>query len=471
MIDDYSGLDAVGLAAAIRQGSADPVAVLEAAIDRIKGLDQLGALVHRSYERARSEVAGGVVDGPFAGVPFLLKDLRAYDAGEPSTSGSRFWAEHVPEHDSEIVRRFKRAGLVILGRTNTPELGLNLATEPVLHGPTLNPWDPSRIPGGSSGGAAAAVAARMVPAAYAIDGGGSIRVPASCCGLFGLKPTRGRNPFGPDLGEGWAGMSAEHVVTRSVRDSAAMLDVTAGSDVGAPCSAAPQARPFAEEVVADPGVLRVAVWPYRPDGSPLHPACAAAVGDAASLLEGLGHRVEEAKPRHEFAGDVYGKVVNANVAAAVAARARVLGREPRTDELEPTVVSRVAAGEAMTGSEYVTAVQTLQKVGRQVAEFFETYDVYVTPTVATPPVPVGTFDMSDPDVDRFRDRLAEFSPFTALFNITGQPAMSVPLWWTDDGLPIGTHVAGRYGDEATLFRLAGQLELARPWSGRRPPVS
>jgi amidase len=469
---DYVDHDGLGLAALVRAGEVAAEHVLEAAIERIEALNPvLNAVVTRVYDEARAAVARHDRQAPLAGVPFLLKDLGAAQAGVPMSSGSRFFQHAVTPVDAETVVRHKRAGLMILGRTNTPEFGLSATTEPVVFGPTRNPYDLTRTPGGSSGGSAAAVAARLVPVAHATDGGGSIRIPASCCGLFGLKPTRNRNTYAPYAGEGLAGCSVEHVVSISVRDSAAVLDATAGPAPGDPYFAAPPLRPFLEEVGAAPGRLRIALTTTAFNGAPVHSDCIAATTAAAALCAELGHRVEEAAPAFDVEGMErnYDLMFAVNAAANIALRARALGREPDPAGFERVTWGMVERARGVGAADYVQILNRLHGISREIAPFFETYDILLTPTLAEPPVRLGEIDMMSEDLDAYGARLWRFTPFTYPFNVTGQPAMSVPLGWNDKGLPIGVHFVGRYGDEATLFRLAAQLEEARPWSARRPP--
>lgn len=471
---DYLRHDGVGLAALVARGEVHPSELLDEALRRAEAVDpHLGAMASTMEAEARRQIACGETSGPFGGTPFLLKDLRAQYAGTPTSSGSRFFAGTVPEYDTEVVRRHRRAGLVTFGKTKTPELGCNLATEPRWGGPARNPWDTALIPGGSSGGAAALVAARVTPLAHATDGGGSIRIPAACCGLFGLKPTRGRTPAGPDRGEGWGGLSAEHAVSVTVRDSALLLDVTAGPDPGAPYYPASPSRSFLSLVGAYPGMLRIGFSLRTPRGHDLHPDHRRVTEETARLCEELGHIVEEASPRWDLnrGGAAYSTVVNANVARTVADRARTLGRHPGPDDLEAGIRQRVEEGNRTGALAYLEALDTIHRVGRQVSGFFETHDAWLTPTVATPPPPLGTFDADSEDTAQFRSLIGRFSPFCSVANMTGQPAMSVPLGQTSAGLPVGMHFLGRYGDEATLFMLAAQLEEARPWFDRRPAVA
>ena len=359
-----------------------------------------------------------------------------------------------------------------MGKTNTPEFGILPTAEPHFFGPTRNPWNTAHSAGGSSGGSAAAVASGMVPMAHGNDGGGSIRIPASCCGLFGLKPTRGRNPLGPDIGEAMGGLVMEHALTRSVRDSAALLDATAGPDVGDPYWAPPPTRPFLQEVGADPGRLRIAFSFETPAGTPVHPDCVAAVRDAAKLCADLGHHVEEAAPviNAEQITQAFVAVFTAGAAMTVDAMALLSGRTPTPDQVEPLTwaIHQMASGQSAPS--YLLAQTVLHRIGRDVARFMVDYDVWLTPTLAEPPLPLGTLESTPDNPLAGLMRSASYVPYTPICNITGQPAMSAPLYWGGDNLPIGSHFMARFGDEATLFRLAAQLEEARPWAERRPPV-
>ena len=471
---DVTALDAVAQAELVRTKEVTPAELVEAAIERIERVNpQLNAVVTTLYEQARRAAAGTLPSGPFTGVPFLLKDLVAECAGVRFTEGSAFVADrYTPAEDSELVRRLKRAGLVIVGKTNTPEFGILPTTEPRLFGPTRNPWARERTAGGSSGGSAAAVAAGLVPMAHGNDGGGSIRIPASCCGVFGLKPTRGRNPLGPGYGDLFSGLVAEHALTRSVRDSAVLLDATAGPDLGDPYPAPPPARPFSEEVGAPPGRLRVALSTVAATGVPVHPDCAAAAREAAALCAELGHDVIEASPDIDGAevSQAFITLWSAGVAWTIDDWARRTGQTPAPDRFEPLTWGLYEMGGRRSAATYLLALQDLQRIAREVARFFTTCDVWLTPTLAEPPVPLGSFDPTPENPLQGLFRAAEFVPFTPICNATGQPAMSVPLAWNAAGLPIGVHFVGRFGDEATLFRLAAQLEAARPWRDRRPPI-
>ena len=489
---DFHKYDGLGLAELVRTRQVTPQELVEEAIGRIESLNpRINAVVQKMYDRARSAAQGDLPEGPFKGVPFLLKDLISMVAGVPTGSGNRLLLKIPAAHDSEIVRRYKRTGAIILGKTNTPEFGIVPYTEPEVFGPTLNPWDLDRTPGGSSGGSAAAVAARMVPLAGGGDGGGSIRIPASCCGLFGLKPTRGRTPTGPDIGEAWRGFAVEHVITRSVRDSAAMLDAIAGPDVGAPYIAPPPLRPFLQEVNTEPEPLRIAFTAHPLLGRTVHGDCRKGLETTVELLRQLGHEVVEATPGvdGEACAVAFLTIVAAEVRADVEWAARSAGREPRASEFEGATYALGLLGKAIGASEYAGAARFLQATAREVGRFFEHCDILLTPTLSQPPVPVGALQPSGAEralmniVNRLNAgwllkalgvikataaKTFDFIPYTPLFNVTGQPAMSVPLHWTDEGLPVGMQFVGRLGEEGALFRLAGQLERARPWFDRCP---
>lgn len=472
-LDDLEYQDATALAELVKKGEVKAVELVEAAIDRIESLNPtLNAVVTPMYESAREIASGPVPDGPFAGVPFLLKDFLAEYAGVRFTESTAFLENYIPDEDSELVKRYKSAGLIVVGKTNTPELAIGVTTEPRLFGPTHNPWDIDRTPGGSSGGAAAAVAAGMVPMAHGNDAGGSIRIPSSCCGVFGLKPTRARNPLGPSYGDIFTGLVAEHALTRSVRDSAALLDATSGHEPGDPYWAPPPARPFLQEVGSDPGRLRIAFSTQTPLGTEMHPDCVAAVRVAATLCEELGHDVEEASPSidAELLWQSFTTVLSAGSAWSIEDWGRRTGRTPTSEFFEPFVWSFTERGRQLSAPDYLLALQDLQKLTRTIAKFFADYDIWLTPTLGEPPVPLGTFKFSMEDPFQLRRRMAVFSPFTYISNATGQPAMSVPLFWNAEGLPVGTHFVAPFGDEATLFRLAAKLEEARPWADRRPPL-
>ena len=467
-------LDAVALAGLVRSGAASPAELVSDAAERLRAAEPaLGAVVRERLDAAADEAAGPLPDGPFRGVPLLLKDLGCHVAGEPTWYGTSFlrdadWRSPV---DSSLARGFRAAGFVVLGRTSVPELGTTVTTEPRAYPPARNPWDLTRSAGGSSGGAAAAVAAGLVPVAHGSDGGGSIRIPASLCGLVGLKPSRGRISQGPQVGEAWAGATTDGVLSRTVRDTAAALDAISGPWPGDPYTAPPPVRPFAQEVGADPGRLRVGLLPAPPqpdldgddDGR-------AAVLSAGRLLEQLGHLVEESHPSDlgdERFSRHFNRSVAADVALTVAQFGRAIGREIGDDELEPRNVSYRGLGAAMSAVDYLTTRAWLAGFTRRVAGWWQEHDLLVTPTVNGAAPPLGWLEPRD-DPKTGGRRVAAFMPYTAQFNVTGQPAVSLPLHWTAGGLPVGVQLVGAYGREDLLLRVAAQLEQAAPWAGRRP---
>lgn len=482
---EYESYDATGLAALVREGQIAPAELLEASIERIEARNpELNAVVQKLYDRARQRV-DALPEGPLRGVPFLLKDLLTRLAGTETVGGTRLARGVIHEQSSVLAQRYEAAGLQIVGKSNTPELGIMGITEPELFGPCRNPWDPQHTPGGSSGGAASAVASGMVPVAHGGDGGGSIRIPASACGLFGLKPTRGRVSLAPSLGESWSGFVQAHVLARSVRDSALLLDIADPPVPGEPYAAPHKARPWLDEVGADPGRLRVAFTPDTLFAGETHPDCRAALEDAVSLLEGLGHQVVEARPdfpREELVR-AYFRTIATNVARAVDVTAAAAGRRPRAADFEPATWLLAIIGWGTPAPELIAAREAIQRASRQVAAFFEDHDVLVTPTLARPPARIGQLALQPAErlqisllrrvphrrlldfaIDQMGEGKLAWTPNTQLFNQTGQPAMSVPLYVSGDGLPIGTQFVARFGGEATLFRLAAQLERARPWT-------
>ncbi len=464
-------LDGIAQADLVRTGELTAAELAEAALRRIEDADrELGFLVERMDNQARALAADTPREGALAGVPMLLKDHLARCAGVRHTSGSRYLRDFTPERDSEIVARYKRGGLVPVGTAATCEFALLSTAESARYGPCRNPWSTDRTTGGSSGGSAAAVAAGAVPLAHANDAGGSIRIPASCCGVFGLKPTRARNPLGPAYGDVGGGLWAEHVVTRSVRDSAAALDATCGPMPGDPYGAPPAARTFLEEVGADPGRLRIALCPDAPTGVPVDASCRAAVERGAKLCEELGHTVEEASLPVDGVAleEAFFLIYAAGAAWRLDAWRRELGRDPEPGELEPATEWLVELGRSHGAADYLLAVEEVQADARRIADFHETYDAVLSPTLAAPPLPLGTFATEPGQGLRTFEVDAAFAAFTWIANATGQPAMSVPLDWSDEGLPIGVHFSAAFGDEALLFRLAAQLEAARPWAQRRP---
>jgi amidase len=493
--DDYAAHDGLGLAALVKSGAVSPAELLDAAVDRITALNPaLNAVVRTRYDAARREARQIDRDAPFCGVPFLVKDLLSTLAGEPTGQGTRLLGSLPMPQDSTLVRRWRAAGLLMLGRTNTPEFGLTPYTEPLATGPARNPWSLAHTPGGSSGGSAAAVAARMVPVASGGDGGGSIRIPASCCGLFGLKPSRGATPTGPVLGTLWQGLAVEHVLSRSVRDSAALLDASTGDDPGAPWAAPALGGPLLQAMARPPGPLRIAFC-HRPLlGQTVHADCVAAVLDAAGLLQSLGHAVEEASPPVDRATlePAFVTLLAAETAADIAQLQQLLGRRVAPTELEPATAALGLLGRSFRAAELALAQRSLQAAARALVPFFQRYDMLLTPTLGGPPALLGAQQPTAAEQRLMRvvtalgaggllrqpavlqpllDKTFDTIPFTALFNITGQPAMSVPLCWNSAGLPIGVQLAGRFGEDALLLRLAGQLEQARPWFHRVPVLA
>ena len=467
-------MDATALARAVATGEASPEELLDAAIARCDALDpSLGAVPLRHDAVARARL-GDLPEGPFRGVPFLLKDLGAEARAHPSHMGSRLFVDTSFARDSAVYERLAGAGLNTFGRTAAPEGGIGPVTEAAVYGaPTRNPWDPSRTPGGSSGGSGAAVAARIVPAAHGSDGGGSIRIPASCCGLVGLKASRARVPDGPYAGEGWAGMAIEGVLTRSVRDTARLMDVLSGPDLGAPYHAPPLLGSFAVALEREPGILRVALCETAFTGERVHPACAGAAREAGKLLEALGHRVEEARPEADHADMMaaWTDIVACGTALAVsrAARRRGLAAPP----VEGIARGAVRHAGGISGADYLDAVERVHAYGRQMAAFLSRHDVLLSPTLAEPPARIGRFSHDREDYVDYRTGpggVFAYSPFCAPFNASGQPAVSLPLAMHED-LPVGVQLAMAMGRDETLVSLAAQIERAAPWGHRRPPIS
>lgn len=490
---EYESFDGLGLANLVKRKIISPQELLAAAIERIEKYNpSLNAVIHSMYEKARDAVQNNLSDGLFQGVPFLLKDLIADYAGEPMRMGSRFTKEFISTHDSELVTRFKKAGLVILGKTNTPEFGLGVITEPVLFGPTKNPWNLTRSTGGSSGGSAASVAARMVPLAHAGDGGGSIRIPASYCGLFGLKPSRGRTPAGPDVMRIWLGLVVEHGITRTVRDSAALLDVLAGPEIGSPISLPLPEKSFLKSLEEPCPPLRIAIVeePFFP--AKVEPEYTLALKKAAMLCQDLGHQIEPAtiSIEKDEVALAYLIFIVGQAAADLRSICKNMGRKPKTDELEKQTAVLCHAGQLFTAADFAWATNVLDLLGRTMATFLENYDVIMTPSMSSFSPEVGKFKPNRLEkgilelvhwlpqggtflhkvVKKAASRNFGFSPFTAIFNISGQPAMTVPLYSDKDGMPIGIQFAGRVGEDALLLRLAKQLEDAQPWDKRTPSM-
>lgn len=463
---DYRSHDGLGLAALVRERAVSPGELLDAAIGRAEEVNPaINALSQKHYDHASNALDHPIPDGPFTGVPFLLKDIGVTLAGTPTTSGSSFFSDKPATEDSTLVERYKRAGLVIFGKTTTPELALAASTESSHCGTTRNPWNLSRTAGGSSGGAAAAVAAGIVPVAHAGDGGGSIRIPASCCGLFGFKPTRARTPAGPHAGEGWGSLSVNHVVSRSVRDSAAALDATHGPAAGDPYHAPKPDSTFLSQVGAPVERLKVALQRVPLSGVPVEAECMRAAEDAAWLLVALGHDVEEMQPPGDWEelGRAVWVLVASNVSLSLRKRADELGRTPSPQDVDSVTWQAVEFSRTLSVEDYPQALSSLHRQGRRMAEFHRRHDVILSPTLAKVPVPLGVQHTNNPDYPAYVRAITEFTPFTQLFNITGQPSMSVPLHWTVDNLPVGVMLSAGFGEEARLFRLAAQLEQAKPW--------
>jgi amidase len=470
--EEYSKHDAISLAGLIARGEISAEEVLETAIERAEQVNPaINAIVHKQYEQARKAVAAGLPDGPLKGVPFLMKDLGYFEKGARTTFGSSLFKDFVADHDAAYVSRCKKAGLVVIGRSASPEFGRNPNTEPRLYGSCRNPWNLEYSAGGSSGGSAAAVSAGILPAAHATDGGGSIRIPAAQCGLFGLKPSRGRVSMAPDAGEGWGGLSAAHVVSRSVRDSALMLDCTTGPEPGDPYTAPMPEHPFLEAVARPPRRLRIALMLKDHRGARLHPQCLEAVQRGAQLCASLGHVVEEADPDLDMVAlrPMNNRIAAANTARSCSMRWKAIRREPRADDVEAVTWAVYQHGLQVSGIEYIEAIAAVHAAGRKMAAFLTSYDVILSTTLAGPPPKLGYFDQNG-DVETFDERVTQYLSVTPLHNATGTPAMTLPLHWTADGLPVGVHFAGRYGEEATLLALAAELERAQPWFDRVPAL-
>jgi len=468
-------LDATAQAELIRKKEVQAPELIESAIENIEKLNpKLNAVITPIFEKASEDAKKNIPVGAFSGVPFLMKDIGAAVGGARMSMGTSLLKDYVPARDSELTVRYKKAGLIILGKTNTPEFGLVPTTEPILFGPTHNPWNLERTTGGSSGGSAASVAAGLTAMAHANDGGGSIRIPASCCGVFGLKPTRGRNPLGPDFGDIMSGMVCEHAVTRSVRDSATLLDATSGPDIGDPYWAPPQKRSFLAEAGTKPEQLRIAFGTELVTNGVVHSDCIEAVNETARLCEELGHIVTEVTPQvttsPEILEESFITVWLSGCVATIDSIARISGIPANPSLYEPLTWALYEKGRRYSAADYLNAITQIQRTSREIARFFENYDILLTPVLAEPPVRLGTFDVSGNDPMKAWDRVVEFAPFTAIYNATGQPAMSVPLFWNSKNLPVGSHFVGRFGDEATLFQLASQLEKARPWVDRKPLI-
>ena len=471
-MDDFGTYDALGLAALVKAGEVTPLELVEEAIGRIEAINpQLNAVIRKTYDAARETARAEAPDGPFQGVPYLMKELASMWEGVPQTNSSLYFKDFIAPVDTEIVARLKRAGFILVGSTNAPEFGWALTTEPEMYGRTNNPWAEGISPGGSSGGSAAAVAARILLLDEASDAAGSIRGPASICGLVGLKPSRGRATLGPLNADFFYGAAHFLCVSRTVRDTAAYLDVTSGALPGDPYNTPPPARPWLDEVGAAPGRLRIGFTTAAPHGRAVHPDTAAAVHNTANLLESLGHHVEE----HDMAIDAdaawrtYTQITAVQTAMVFGGAAQFIGHEATADELSPTMHAIIERGKSLSAVEHSADVEQLRLYAREIATDLAPYDVFLTPTLTHPPRPFGYWDMAEPDIDVYNAKWTD-AVYLYLFNISGQPAVSLPMHWSAEGLPIGVQLVGRGCDEATLIRVAAQLEVAQPWIGRRPPI-
>ena len=469
---EYADYDGIGLAGLIAKKKISAAEALEAAIMRAEAHNpKLNAIVLQLHDQARAR-AKTKLKGPFAGVPFLMKDILGAMVGVPTRQGSAYMPAFPAMRDSTLTTRFHKAGFNTFGKTNVPEYGLLPITESTLYGPARNPWNTDHTPGGSSGGSGAAVAAGIVPIAHANDGGGSIRIPASSCGLVGLKPTRGRNPLGPDFGDVMSGLIAEGVVTRSVRDTAAVLDATHGAEPGDPYPAPPVAYAYTDEIKRKPKKLRIGYATTNLGGQKVHADCIAAVRSAAQLCEDLGHTVEESSPQIDMAvlSDAFMAVWASGLAQVIDTIAMLTSTKPTMKTVQGLTMGLYEAGKRISAAQYMNAITMLQGAGRAVAAWHKTYDVWLTPTLGAPPLAVGAVDTSERDPQKAFAPIIDYVPFTAIQNATGQPAISLPLHWNKAGLPVGVQFVGRFGDEATLLRIAAQLEKARPWKDKRPPI-
>jgi amidase len=472
-VPDTTWLDATAQADLVRRGEASPKELVEAAIARIEAVNpRLDAVIRTRFDTARLEADGDLPDGPFRGVPILLKDLGCMIAGEQTAFGLGLLRDVKWPVTSYLAQQFRAAGFVALGRTNVPELGTTVTTEPHSFPPARNPWHPDHSTGGSSGGSAAAVAAGLVPVAHASDGGGSIRIPASECGVVGLKPTRGRVSPGPLAGESWAGGVIDGAVTRTVRDAAAVLDVISQRMPGEPYYAPPLPRPLSQEVGVDPGRLRIGMLDHPgAEGYLDDPQCRAAVASAVRLLDSLGHHIEESAPAAMLDaafGKQFGTLVAADTASLLQGFEQVLGRPLGEDEIEPRNAAYRRVGGALTAVSYLRTRSWFAMWARRMADWWLDHDLLLTPTLGAPPPELGWFTAAGPEQEG--RRIASFIPYTAQFNMTGQPAISLPLHWSPAGLPVGVQLVAAYGREDLLIKVASQLEQVAPWAGRWPPV-
>jgi amidase len=477
-MDDYQNCDATALAECIANGTTTAEVLLNTALARVEAVNSdINAAVMLAPDVARRKIAEGLPDGPLKGVPFLLKDLGAQAVDFPSHNGSRLFRDTTYPVNSTLFDRLAAAGLNTFGRTTSPEGGIGVVTQAAVYGgPTRNPWNLNHTPGGSSGGAAAVVAAGVVPAAHGSDGGGSIRVPASCCGLFGFKATRGRLPKGPYAGESWAGMSIDGFLTRSVRDTALLLDITQGADIGAPYFAPPLKDSFQTALRKPPRPLRIALCDTSLTGAPIDPECRTAVHDAAKLLSDMGHSVEPGMPQADTIGmmDAWTAIAACGTALNIRLKVQARGVPLQEGEIEGVARGAVSYASTISGDRYLECVGKIHSYGRELASFFQTFDIFLTPTLAEPPATIGRFNHETENYVEYRtgpEGVFAYSPYAAAFNASGQPAASVPLFWSSKGLPIGIHFAARFGEDELLMSLCADLERARPWFNRRPPVA
>lgn len=476
---EYAQLDGIALAERIRDGVLSPLDALDLCYQVVAEFDQtINAFVSLEKEQAR-QIAKRAAEqmtmqsaGVLGGVPLAMKDCVGFVKDAPRSFGSRLAAGTLPDFDDEVVARYKRAGLVPVGTTNVPEFSSSVTTESVLHGPCRNPWDTTRSAGGSSGGAAAAVAYGAVPIAYGNDAAGSIRIPASCCGLFGFRPSRGRVPTGPVYGEFWHGLMVHHVITRSVRDSALVLDISEGIDAGAPYGAPQKARDFLDETSQPPGLLRIAVSDGAEQGHVIHPECRAALQDTAQLLSELGHQVDWVAPQYDSQQLLQGVItlLSVSLAQEIPDTAEQTGRTIGPDTVEACHLELMRRGQQISALELAAVLEFKSSLGRLMGRFFGQYDVLLTPTLAEPPLRLGELNSNSADTDAYLDRFKRYSPFAPLANVCGLPSMSVPLCWSSGGLPLGMTFSAAYAEDGRLLQLAGQLEQAHPWAHRHPPI-
>lgn len=490
--EEYRKHDAIALAELIKKGEITATEIAEIAIKRAEYVNpKINAIVHPMYDMARQMAQNIKSDSPLAGVPFLIKDLGIEVEGVPKKEGSKAYSSYISKEDSWITTKFRDAGLVFMGKTNTPELGLTPYTEPEIHGPCLNPWDTTKTTGGSSGGSAAAVAAGITPIATASDGGGSIRIPASCCGLFGLKPSRGRISMGPVYGEGWSGAVSEGCVSRSVRDSAHFLDLVSGPMPGDPFVIAPPSKNYADEVQQTPPKLKIGYSASNPLGKDSHPDIIKAIEHSVKLLESLGHSVEEVPlPYHKTdLTEIFIMMSFGEGAATVEAFEEHTGRKPKMSDMEPSTWALNLLGQLYKAKDYVRQRRKWDEICRRMGAFHTKYDLLLTPTVSMPPFPTGSLQPTQSErrlikiidmlglksllkirVDELAEKIFDFIPHTPISNMTGQPSASVPLYWTDYNLPVGSMFTAAFGREDLLFQLSGQLERAQPWFNKVPAI-